>query len=265
MYLQFLKKDLENKKEKNGEYSLRAYAKFLGMSHGSLSMVLAGKRGISTPTIDKIAEKLNLSFQDKELFRLSALSAFARSKKEKNIAKNKVQTLIKDSNIKMIKENDIAIINHWLYIAVFEVISSFDVTTFKSLSDYFPKHTDRLQSVLAALQKLDVISSNDQGYSAVVRGIQTFNDIPSQSIKEFHATVCQKAIQSLSEHDVQTREFQNTILMFPLKKLKPAKKLIRNFIINFNDFVFDDFDPQNLSSQDEAKIYSLSINFFQLD
>lgn len=265
IYLDFLKNDLKKRQTKNRSYSLRAYSKLLGISHGSLSMVLAGKRGISPAMIHKISEKLDISFQEKELFRQSALSHFARAKKEKLKAHTKVKNLVQDSNVKILQCEQLAAINHWLHIAIFEIISSTSHVTLETLVDYFPKHQQKLPSILEALETIEVIRKCGLEYHPVVQGVQTFNDIPSKSIREFHSSVIDQAGKAIHDQDVKLREFQNTVLMFPLEKMFEAKNLIRQFVLNFNQFAYENININDLKLNQNSKIYSLSINFFRLE
>src|SRR4051812_39521403 len=56
----FLKSELSRRCERNPSYSLRAFAKSLGVSHTILSLVLAGKRPLARKSARKISEKLGL-------------------------------------------------------------------------------------------------------------------------------------------------------------------------------------------------------------
>jgi uncharacterized protein (TIGR02147 family) len=71
---ELLNSELERRCEKNGRYSLRAFAKALGIEPGALSRILAGKRTPSPQTAEKILGVLDLSAEERnKLFGKSTL------------------------------------------------------------------------------------------------------------------------------------------------------------------------------------------------
>ena len=57
----YLQSELENRCKKNKNYSLRSYAKSLGIDASTLSKILRGKRAVGVKTIKTLAPQLNLS------------------------------------------------------------------------------------------------------------------------------------------------------------------------------------------------------------
>lgn len=62
-------------KKKSPSYSLRAFAKKMGMSPGSLSEIMKGKRKITASAADKLALKLELSPLEKRILGITSASA----------------------------------------------------------------------------------------------------------------------------------------------------------------------------------------------
>lgn len=63
------------KKEKSAAYSMRAFARDLGMSHSLLSMIMSGERPLTLNQAQKIAVSLNLStHEEKKLMHLALVS-----------------------------------------------------------------------------------------------------------------------------------------------------------------------------------------------
>jgi len=80
-YIDFLKHQLELRLAKNQSYSLRAFARDLGLSASRLSEVLKKKKGLSINAAFLLTEKLGLTSKEKELFFLSVEALHSRSKK----------------------------------------------------------------------------------------------------------------------------------------------------------------------------------------
>jgi transcriptional regulator with XRE-family HTH domain len=63
---QYLKKELEQRKQKNSLYSLRAFSRFLGISPTSLSQCLNEKRNLSRTNIEKVCSAMGLNLHEKD-------------------------------------------------------------------------------------------------------------------------------------------------------------------------------------------------------
>lgn len=70
-YRDILKLDLENRKQKNDHYSLRAYAKFLDLSPSCLSEIFSSKRHLPLNKAEGVIEKIGLTHDHADLFRTS--------------------------------------------------------------------------------------------------------------------------------------------------------------------------------------------------
>ena len=67
-YTLLLKDELQKRKEKNRSYSLRAFARDLGIGATSLSDLFNGKRKLSPKNVTKVMDKLlKLAFKDTTL------------------------------------------------------------------------------------------------------------------------------------------------------------------------------------------------------
>ena len=69
-----LASELETRRRRNPKYSLRAFAKFLGVDAGILSKILSGKRAPSMKLADRALDRLDVSAPEKRLFLKSLLS-----------------------------------------------------------------------------------------------------------------------------------------------------------------------------------------------
>lgn len=89
-YRHYLQSEFENRRVRNPSYSLRAYARDLGMSPSRLSEAINGKRGISSEIGQGLVEALKLDGVDAEIFILSVEADHARSEKRKAAAREKL-------------------------------------------------------------------------------------------------------------------------------------------------------------------------------
>lgn len=75
----YINREFDHRKTRNAKYSLRAFARDLGVSNQKLSQILTGKLGISTASAEQIAARLKLSKFETDLFIALAESAHGRS------------------------------------------------------------------------------------------------------------------------------------------------------------------------------------------
>lgn len=82
--LKCLYQDFLKRKKKNPRFSLRAYAKYLAMSHGKLSEVFSNKRCLTPTLARRIMVKLDWSTEQKRLF-LDAIEFESKAAQRKKL------------------------------------------------------------------------------------------------------------------------------------------------------------------------------------
>ncbi len=89
-YRAYLQRELHRRQDKNPSYSLRAFARDLGVSPSKISGILSGSTGLSAKAALSIALHLRLSEHDQQIFVSLVESQHARSKKRREVAAVKV-------------------------------------------------------------------------------------------------------------------------------------------------------------------------------
>src|SRR6478735_2984141 len=78
-YIKLLLNEIEHRKEKNPRYSLRAFARYLGMGPSTLSRILLNRQELSHTACKNILKKLKLNRDDCVLF----ISSIAEERKRR--------------------------------------------------------------------------------------------------------------------------------------------------------------------------------------
>lgn len=255
-YLRILQNEFNQRKQKNKKYSLRAFAKFLGVSHALLSLVFLKKKGLSPKMADKISTKLALSHLERNIFISSVEKCFSRSAKKKTRAGQVLNELHKQKHFKSLTQENINQIDHWAYVAVFEAIYSKKAQTTKELCFFLDQKPSMIVKVVTYLLEISAIADKNGTYSALSSSLHTTNDIPATAMVNYHISMAQKAIDSIQKQPVHVREFQNAILTVNRESIGDAKKMIRNFIHDFNTRFYVD--------NDNSQLYSLFVSFFKM-
>src|SRR5690606_12528133 len=105
---------------RNPRYSLRAFARDLGLGPTRLSEILSGKQGLSSLSAQKIAQKMGLSREESEIFVLQVESQHGRSALSREMAKEKLKkiALIPDRSL---NPDLFHIIAEWYHLAILEL------------------------------------------------------------------------------------------------------------------------------------------------
>lgn len=251
-YIHKIREDLCARQRANPQYSLRAYARDLGMHSSTLGQVLKGKRALPIKDFQRVASKLELGPKERTLF-LESLY--------------KTKTNIDDIQIKplddrfMLDESYYQIIAEWEHYVVLDL---FEVKDFEATVEQVCARLGvselRAQQVLENLLISGLLAKDAQGQLRKVHAdIRTTEDITNQALKVSHRETLQMGLQKLEEIEVELRDFSSTTVAIDLEKLPEAKTIIREFRQKMAALLRDGH---------KTDVYQLAIQFYpvtQLD
>lgn len=212
----FLYDVLTKRQEKNSKYSLRAFARDLGISPGRVSEILHGRRLPGRDLVLRIAEALKLSETDTEnLFRLVRRQKMVR--KENAGARQ----LLADEYA-MVADLD-----------CYALLMLMGTVEFKSDTHWMSGRLGvselRVQSILDRLERLQLIRRRSGLYERIQHHVTSTHEIPSDILKESHANVLKHAMDSLYAVEVTKRDITSITIPADPAKLGRAKEEIRTF------------------------------------
>ncbi len=127
-YRELLKELLENKKKENPYFSYRFLSKRAGISStGFLSLVLTGKRNISSDLATRLCEALKLTKKESAYFLALVRYNQSENPEEKKRLFEELLSL-RPSNARSITADQQQYFNKWYYSAIREIISLIDVS-----------------------------------------------------------------------------------------------------------------------------------------
>ena len=251
-----LKEELEQRCSKNPRYSMRSFARDLGLAPARLSDVLRGRYGLSRAAGESIAK--SLGYSKSEITRFCDLidSEHARDPKKRSEALQRVEQ--KQDNYRQLSLDGFQVISEWYHYAILELTL---IEGFRSDSAWIAKQLGISQLVAQAaverLLRLDLLLRDDHGVLIPSEGMTSSPDgVPSESIKKFHRQILQKAIQAIDLQNIEERDFSNVILAIDEEQIPQAKESIRKFR--------REFDLKFGRTQKKNRIYNLSVQFFCL-
>lgn len=255
-YREIIRRYVDDRIKKNPLYSMRAFAKQIGVSPSHLCRVLQGKKNLSSDSALKIAFELNFSIRKREEF-LDLVSYETADEHTKQALYKKIQKKNYKSQHRTLNIELFSVISDWHHFTIFELAKTAE---FKSDPKWIAKKiglslTDTKSAIdrlirVGLLSKLedDTLIPNEKAE------IQTSDDISYLAIKKHHEQILFKAKSALLS-PVDSREFQSLQFSLNPKDLKIAKLMIRNFVKEFED---------TFKSKNGNEIFQLSLQCFAL-
>ena len=236
---------LSRKLQKNPQFSLRAFARSLDVSHTLLSLVLSGKRKPSRDLTLKIIAKLNLTENSKNMV-MESLDA------------QEVAQVAQEKNKHQISLDQFSLISEWQHYAI---LSLLEVPNAKLDPIWIGKRLG-ISSLLARvaierLQRMEIIEEVSKGvWKQKIGPIVVENKVSTSSTRKFQRQLMKKAVDSLENDPIELRDFSNITFAMNPKHIPYALQKIREFRRKLcNELeVFGD----------QTEVYNLSVQIFPL-
>jgi uncharacterized protein (TIGR02147 family) len=215
-----LQSRLASLRARNPSYSIRAFSKRTGLSPGTLSLVLLGKRKVSKKLAAKVADRLLLDPQE----RSEVLERFPR-------ARSGAALEARDPSYLQLTADQFHVVGDWHYFAILNLIV---VRGFRNdpawIGSRLGLPVSKVEAALERLMRLGMVVKKPDG--SLVRATpnyRTTDDVANVSLRKSHHQTLELAREALESEPVDRRDF--TWLTFPLDstKLPIAKSMIRRF------------------------------------
>ena len=237
-----------SRKSRNPNYSLRAFAKFLGISKTALSAVLSGRRRFSRKAVETISRKLMLSPAQKNIF--SKQMQDARTNNHDNTDQVDVREYL------LLQEDRFKLISDWFYMGVLLLAQLPDhKADAKWIADRLGISEIEAHSALGVLARLGLIDIRAGRIVRTSPAVSVPGGKPSESIRKYHRQNLRKAEIALDEEPVSRRIFNSICIPTRPERLKEAARIMDEFQEKMSA----------LASDDRATdIYTLAIQFFPI-
>lgn len=244
-----LKDVLSLRQRENPQYSLRAYARDLGIHPGTLAKVIKGDRPLPLKDSQAVISKLRLGPKERTLFMESLL------RRKTNIDNIKIDPL--DTRF-MVDESNYKVISEWEHFAVTDL---FDLPDFKAtvedVADRLSLSVTRAEVVVQNLLTSGLLAKEDSGKLVRVHAdIKTTEDVKSQALKESHLETLKLGMTKLEDIEVELRDFSSSAMAIDLDQLLEAKTIIREFRQKMAALLRD--GPK------KTDVYQLAVQFYPL-
>jgi hypothetical protein, TIGR02147 len=208
-----LQRELARRCESNPRYSLRAFAKALGISHPLLSLILSGRRKLSRKSAAKIAEKLSLSFEERRFF----LSDYDFEETPSD-------------DFQQIDMDTFSFISDWSHYAI---LSLLDIRGAKFEAEWIARRlgisVHESRAAMERLVHLGLVSKQGQTWKQTGLPIKVENELSTAASRKFQRQLLEKAIYSLENDPMEVRDMSSMTFAMDPELVPHALLRIRKF------------------------------------
>ncbi|MCM2277682.1 MAG: DUF4423 domain-containing protein [Oligoflexia bacterium] len=261
-YREVLRNELASRCGRNPKYSLRSFARDVGLSPSRLSHVLKGDFGLSREAALAVSRRLGWSANECESFADLVDAQHARGKLKRELAQKKLEA--RKESYQDLSAEFYRVIADWYHFAILELTKT---AQFKS--DSASSRPERVARALgisvheaaAAIERLKRLKLLTQKKDGALAAIGDFSanpaGIPSEAIRKSHKQILAKAIDAVDFQGVEERDLSSMILALDEKDLGEAKRMLKEFRRSF-DRRFS--APRRQTN----RVYCLGMQFFRL-
>jgi uncharacterized protein (TIGR02147 family) len=255
-YAKIINDSIAARRVKNPSYSMRAFSRESGISSAFLSQCLQGKRSPSEDMAHRIASALKFDAEKRAIFINSVRCSKARTSIAIKSIRSEVRQTIKGRQFRSIATDGLDTTEHWLGPALLELLNlNESERDLHWICKKLGKTTPEIESVLRKLLRQKLIHVQNGVYSRVEEPLTT-PFISSESIRRYHASILDKARESIQSQKIGERDLSTITIATSPELIQQAALRIQNFRREMMEF---------LESGEKNCIYALNINLFRLD
>ena len=246
----------QNRALKNQNYSLRAFARDLGLTSGNLSDLINQKVGLSSDKACLIVENLKLNAEDKKLFLKLVDCSLAKSSDVRKTIDSEI--LKYDSSYIKLNDDYYKVLTEWYYFALVELVK---VVGFQNNDDWIAKRINiPLLEVRPVIERLKRVELLEEVAGELVQTYDYFispSGTPLDAAKKFHKQILSNAIIAIDNQEIEARDYTSGFLRVRKSDLPYISKRIKDF-------------RRELAKEIEAgdghdSVYAFGIQFFRGD
>lgn len=230
-YRQVLKNAYLQRREKNGSYSLRSFARDLDVSASMLSEVMNYKKSLTPKSAHKIQPALNLSPNESELFFLAVDLEQKNPLHTKADVREKIEEFASLGRALDLDEDRFALISDYRH---FVAIAMFGLRNFKYNLAWIAEMIGGFQfqaaEVFKRLQRVGMVKFNRTGDPELVNDVANGPDgAYSEAVRVYNRAILNRAIECITDVPRLERDYHSFIFAIDDSDLEAMKAEIREF------------------------------------
>lgn len=254
-YQTLIKRELDRRVQKNPRYSLRLFAKRLGLAPSTLSDILNRRKNLSVGRAKEVSELLGLNEQQQKQFDLSVEWHAARSIEQKRKIEDRLRALLKKSPDQDLSVDHFRLISDWVHMAIVELTDACRIYNAKDVANKLGLQEIEARLALERLERLELIKKDSRGrYLKAKSDFCVSSPVKNAALRKFHEQSLERSKDSLEEFGPSDRITATETLSFSRSDLKEVDKAFESFVDRVKQIASE--------RKDKDSVYHLSFNFF---
>ncbi len=247
-YRMWLVRELTERTRRNPSYSLRAFARSLGVSAPSLSQVLSGKRPLSRKAALRIIDRCELSPEQGKAFLMSALGEDWRSA----LQKMESEPELPHQELQIETYRMIADWYHYAILSLGDIAGN--VATPEWIAERLGIAPKVASQAFQRLEKLGLLKRRGRGFYQCAKPLSasTHTDLAG-ALRKYHHQNLRLAEAALDHGEVPLNGFSAMTMAVDESRLEEARDLIKKFRRKLCAL---------LESGDRQRVYTLAVQLF---
>ncbi len=242
----FLQNELLRRCKVNPRYSLRAFARSLGIEPSALSKLLAGKRSVSRPMFSRLSARLGLDPRAAQRF----------APPETSEKKRAAQAAIHGDNFSQISLDAFQVIADWYHFALLELMT---VEGFQPDPAWIARalglSLPEVRFAIERLVRLGLLEITASGEMRRLEQVTTIGpEFTNAALRKVQRQVLEMAMRALEEVPIEQRDQSAMTMAVNLDRLPAAKEKIKAFRRRLCAFL--EAEPP------KGEVYHLSISLY---
>lgn len=230
-YQELLKGEFELRLSKNSRYSMRAFARDIGMTPQMLSSVFNKKKDLSVDTAAEIANRLGYDpIQTQDLLD-SVVFAGCKTDLARNVLKKRIEDRNQtNAGFRPLNQEMFKVISDWYHYAILELTTTPD---FKSDPRWIATRLGltvfEVKEAISRLKSLELLDDVGGKLKKTEFHVSALSEVPSGALRQHAKQILTKGISALDEQNQNERDISSMTMAIDPDLLPEAKKMIKNF------------------------------------
>lgn len=258
--VEFLRSTYEKRRELNQRFSLRAWAKQLGLTHpATLSSILRKKQTLDADLAKRIIQNLGMSPEEGEHFNLLVMFSKADSSSERLVLGKLLSEVKSKGQFTTVALDILRVIADWKKFLLLELFSSKKYSqNMKSIKTRFGvtiNHREIDDATQLFLRLGLVKTCAEGGVERTDKTIASMGDVPDKDLRALQREFFGLAIMALDKCPIQEREISTNLVITKKEKIFEAKQRIQKFRRELSNF---------LECDDGDTVFALNTALYEL-
>jgi uncharacterized protein (TIGR02147 family) len=260
-YRSYLKGVLAHRQQKNGSYSMRAFAQTLGITQAAVSQIFSGKKNLSLDTALRIAGKLGLNEKETEYFCLLVQLESAKKPILKESVIKKINALNPKRPVQELSVELFRAISDWYHFVIRNMteIEGFEFTP-KAIAKRLGITPLEAETALDRLCRLELIERCEDRATVRYRKTRDYviakSPSSSEALRTFHRQMMDKAIESLYTQTPQEKVIGSETFAICPDYLQEAAEITEEY--------FQKMLSLGKKPGKKTQVYHLGVQFFNV-